>query len=172
MVGDWRHLSDGGAAARGGSSADACRSGAPSARAAGWRGRGGGGPSNIFRDLVERSLRGEEAQIPPRSMDWVYSKDAALGTVLALRARGLTSRVFNISMGRIYGPQEIIDTLKQVIPGARVRIETPRGTEISVTEMERPTDLSRARAELGYVPKFDMGAAIRDYVGWYRARGL
>jgi len=137
-----------------------------------WRGRGGGGPSNIFRDLVERSLRGEEAQIPPRSMDWVYSKDAALGTVLALRARGLTSRVFNISMGRIYGPQEIIDTLKQVIPGARVRIETPRGTEISVTEMERPTDLSRARAELGYVPKFDMGAAIRDYVGWYRARGL
>ena len=133
-----------------------------------WRGRGGGGPSNIFRDLVERSLRGEEAQIPPRNMDWVYSKDAGAGAVLALKVRGLTSRVFNITMGRVYSAEQMIDAVKRVIPGARIRVETPPGTEISVTEMEHPTDLSRSRAELGYAPKYDMEAAVRDYVEWYR----
>ena len=68
-----------------------------------WRGRGGGGPSNIFRELVERSIRGEEATVPPSTMDWVYSKDAAAGAVLALTARGLIDRVFNISMGQVWG---------------------------------------------------------------------
>ena len=135
-----------------------------------WRGRGGGGPSNIFRDLVERAIRGEEATLPPSSMDWVYSKDAAAGAVLAVKARGLKSRVFNISMGRVSSAQEIIDAVKQVIPEARVRIETPAGTELSVRQTVRPTDLSRSRGELGYVPKYDLTGAIRDYVAWYRAR--
>ena len=135
-----------------------------------WRGRGGGGPSNIFRELVERSLRGEEATVPPSTMDWVYSKDAAAGAVLALKASGLTSRVFNVSMGRVWDPKELIEAVKQVISGARIRIGTDRGTAVSVQEMSRPADISRARAQLGYAPRYDMAAAVRDYVEWYRAR--
>ena len=133
-----------------------------------WRGRGGGGPSNIFRELVERSLRGEEATFPPRSMDWVYSKDAALGAVLALKAKGLKSRVFNITMGRVYTPDEVVAAVRQVIPGARVRIELPEGTAVSVFDAERPADLSRATVELGYSPKYDLVGAIRDYVEWHK----
>lgn len=135
-----------------------------------WRGRGGGGPSNIFREMVEQSIRGEEATVPPRTMEWVYSRDAAAGTVLALKARGLTSRVFNIGMGRVYSAEQMIASLKKVIPGARVRTEVPGGTEVSVLNMDLPMDLSRSRAELGYEPKYDMPASIRDYVEWYRAR--
>jgi nucleoside-diphosphate-sugar epimerase len=135
-----------------------------------WRGRGGGGPSNIFREMVERSIRGEEATIPPRTMEWVYSKDAAAGTVLALQARDLRSRVFNLGMGRVYGPQEMIATVKQVIPGARVRTAPPGAAEVAVQNMDLPMDLSRSKAELGYAPKYDMAAAVRDYVEWYRAR--
>lgn len=135
-----------------------------------WRGRGGGGPSNLFRDLVEHSLRGEEATFPPRSMDWVYSKDAALGAVLALKVKGLTSRVFNISMGRPYKPEEVVAALKQVIPGARVRLEVPQEAAASVFDTEHAADIGRATRELGYSPRYDMAGAIRDYVDWYRNR--
>ena len=135
-----------------------------------WRGRGGGGPSNIFREMVERSIRGEEATIPPRTMEWVYSKDAAAGTVLALKARDLRSRVFNLGMGRVYGPQEMIATVTQVIPGARVRTAPPGAAEVAVQNMDLPMDLTRSRVELGYDPRYDMAAAVRDYVEWYRAR--
>ena len=134
-----------------------------------WRGRGGGGPSNIFREMVERSLRGEEATVPPRTMDWVYSKDAARGTLLALSAKGLRSRVFNIAMGRAYSPEEIIAAVKRVIPGARIRIQAPAASATSVQSVEHAADLGRATAELGYEPKYDMAGAIRDYVEWYRA---
>jgi nucleoside-diphosphate-sugar epimerase len=135
-----------------------------------WRGRGGGGPSNIFREMVEHSIRGEEATIPPRTMEWVYSKDAAAGTVLALRARDLRSRVFNLGMGRVYSAPEMIAAVKEVIPGARIRTAPPGAAEVAVQNMDLPMDLSRSKEELGYEPRYDIPAAVRDYAEWYRSR--
>ncbi|MCG6876320.1 MAG: NAD(P)-dependent oxidoreductase [Betaproteobacteria bacterium] len=134
-----------------------------------WRGTGGGGPSNIFRAAVEGALRGEEASVPPGAMDWVYSKDAAAGAVLALNASHLESRVFNIAMGRLYDGEEMAAAVREVIPNARIRVETPPGTAVAVQPMAGAVDLSRSRAELGYEPAYDMAAAVRDYVSWYRA---
>ena len=39
--------------------------------------------------------------VPAGAMEWVYAKDAAQGTVLALQAKDLRSRVFNITMGKV-----------------------------------------------------------------------
>jgi nucleoside-diphosphate-sugar epimerase len=135
-----------------------------------WRGPGGGGPSHIFRAAVESALRGEEASVPPGAMDWVYSKDAAAGAVLALNASRLESRVFNIAMGRLYTGEEMAGAVREVIPGARIRVATPPGTAVSVQPMAAAVDLSRSQAELGYAPAYDMVAAVRDYVAWYRSR--
>jgi len=135
-----------------------------------WRGPGGGGPSNIFRAAVEGALRDEEASVPPGAMDWVYSKDAAAGAVLALNASSLKSRVFNIAMGRLYTGEQMAAAVKAVIPSARIRVATPPGTAVSVQPMAAAVDLSRSRAELGYEPAYDMAAAVRDYVAWYQAR--
>lgn len=135
-----------------------------------WRGRGGGGPSNIFRAVVEGALRDEEASVPPGAMDWVYSKDAAAGAVRALNAKSLASRVFNIAMGRLYTGEEMAAAVRAVIPGARIRIETPPGAAVSVQPMAGAVNLDRARAELGYEPAYDMAAAVRDYVAWFQSR--
>jgi len=134
-----------------------------------WSGRGGGGPSNIFRDAVLRALRGEEAVVPPNGLEWVYSKDAAQGTLLALRARDLGSRVFNISMGRVCQPEELAAALKAAIPGARLRIDTPPGTAISLPA-SRPGDLTRARKLLGYEPRYGIPEAIGDMIEWLRRK--
>jgi nucleoside-diphosphate-sugar epimerase len=134
-----------------------------------WRGRGGGGgPSNIFRDLIEGSLGGKESVLPRRKMEWVYSKDAALGACLALRARGLKSRVFNIGSGQILTPEEVAATVTRVIPSARIRIE-PLDPNAPKTDVDEPLDLTRSHSELGYSPKYDLEASVRDYVSWYQA---
>ena len=54
-----------------------------------WSGAGGGGPSNIIREAMRNALAGKEAIVPPGAMEWVYSKDAARGTVMALDAKDL-----------------------------------------------------------------------------------
>lgn len=135
-----------------------------------WRGAGGGGPSNALREAVEAALRGEEAAIPAAGLEWVYSKDAARGTVLALRAGALASRVFNITMGYVCGPDELAAAIKAAVPGARVRIATPAASAPSMPDMVRTSDPGLARDVLGFTPEYRMPDAVRDLVDWYRAR--
>jgi len=132
-----------------------------------WRGRGGGRLSLLLRRVLETALAGEEATLPSTLMvEFVYSKDAALGAVLACHAEGLESRVFNIGMGRVYTPQEIARMVEEAIPGARIRVVEREG--------RRPAgpigamDLTRSRQELGYQPRYDMKEAIADYVATWR----
>ena len=133
-----------------------------------WRGRGGGGPSNMFRELIERSLRGEETALPRRAMEWVYSKDAAAGTVLALKAGELQSRVFSISMGRVYRAEEVAETVRRVIPAARIQLQEVTEAGSAFPEVHDPLDLTRSRVQLGYEPRYTLEGAVRDYVEWYQ----
>ena len=115
-------------------------------------------------------MSGSETAVPAGAMEWVYSKDAANGTVLALKADELGSRVFNITMGKLVRPQELADALQTVVPGAKVRIETPAGTAVSLPDMIASSDLSRAQSVLGYKPQFDLVDALRDMAAWMRDR--
>lgn len=133
-----------------------------------WRGRGGGGgPSQTFRELVERSLAGQVVGLRRRRMEWLYSKDAAAAAVLALRAKDLASRVFNVGSGQVVAAEDVAAAVTRAIPGARIRLDPP-DPAAPLADTEHPLDLSRARAELGYAPRYDLEAAVADYVGWYR----
>ena len=134
-----------------------------------WRGHGGGGgPSTAFRAALDRTLAGEPAVVPARTLEWLYVKDAARAVLLALGAEGLRNRVFNIGMGRVHTPEDMVAAIIEVLPGTRVEIEPlPAGSPD--TEPIPPLDLQRSRRELGYEPAFDMVRAIGDYVDWARA---
>ena len=86
-----------------------------------------------------------------------------------MRARDLGSRVFNITMGRVCQPDELAAALKAAIPGARLRIDTPPGTAISLPG-SRPGDLTRARKLLGYEPRYGIPEAIGDMIEWLRRK--
>ncbi len=134
-----------------------------------WSGKGGGGPSNFFRDAVLNAMAGTEATVPAGAMEWVYAKDAANGTVLALRAGELKSRVFNITMGKVTPPQDFVRALQAAIPGAKVRIADPPAAGQSLMNMTHGSDLTLAQATLGYAPRFGIDEAVRDMVAWYRS---
>ncbi len=136
-----------------------------------WGGAGGGGPNNVIRDAVRRALAGEEAMLPAGAMEWVYSKDAALGTVLALEAKALGSGVFNITMGSLTRPEDAAAALRAAIPGAKVHIETPTATAVAMPDMTRVSDLTLARDVLGFVPRYTMADGMRDLVAWTKAQG-
>ena len=134
-----------------------------------WSGRGGGGPSNVFRSAILNALRGQEAVVPAGAMEWVYVKDAAQGTALALKAKDLKSRIFNVTMGGVTPPQAFAAAITAVLPGARVRIETPAAAGASLMDMGHGSDLTLAREVLGYAPRFAITDAVRDMVEWFRA---
>ncbi|MDA4111892.1 MAG: NAD(P)-dependent oxidoreductase, partial [Thaumarchaeota archaeon] len=92
-----------------------------------WSGPGGGGPTTMIKQLIEKSLRGEPATVGSRVIEYVYSKDAARGTVLALEAKSPVSRIYNISMGKIYKPEEIASIVSRLAPNSKISIEESSG---------------------------------------------
>jgi nucleoside-diphosphate-sugar epimerase len=133
-----------------------------------WKGAGGGEPSNVFRRVLRSAIAGEVVSIPSTSSEWVYSKDAAAGTVLALRAPKLETGVFNLTMGRVVTPQDFADALTSAIPGVEFRIEAPRPG--APAARRKPAEIALARKVLGYEPKYGLPEAIRDYAAWYQDR--
>ena len=135
-----------------------------------WGGPGGGGPSGIFRALVEAAVDGREVIVPGTAMEWVYSKDAAAATVLAVDAAALDGAVFNVTMGRLFTPEDLADEVRRAFPGVRLRIEArPEGSTWSGGDW-KPADIGRARRVLGYEPRFPMPRLLADYADWYRER--
>ncbi|MSQ72825.1 MAG: NAD(P)-dependent oxidoreductase [Betaproteobacteria bacterium] len=133
-----------------------------------WGGKGGGGPSNVVRDALLNVLGGKEAIVPANGLEWVYSKDAAMGTVLALRAAALGSGVFNITMGYVCPPEELSDAIKAAVPGARVRIEVPQADAVALPQMKAGSDPGLSRDILGFAPKYPMREAVAELADWIR----
>jgi nucleoside-diphosphate-sugar epimerase len=127
-----------------------------------WSGAGGGGPSNVFLTLIRHVMQGQEGVVPAATLEWVYSKDAAAGTVLALKAQALKHRVFNLTMGTLTSPEELASAVKAVFPEARLRIAKPADGSPALSNMTRPASLRRAQEGLGYSPHFPITAAVRD----------
>jgi nucleoside-diphosphate-sugar epimerase len=133
-----------------------------------WSGAGGGGPSNIVREALRNALAGREAVVPPGAMEWVYSKDAARGTVLALDAKDLGSGVFNITMGALTTPGEFAYAIGAVVPGAKVKFDAPPSARVALTNRSEHADLARAKRHLGYEPQFPLQAAVKDLAQWMK----
>jgi nucleoside-diphosphate-sugar epimerase len=133
-----------------------------------WSGAGGGGPSNIIREAMRSALAGKEAIVPPGAMEWVYSKDAARGTVMALDAKDLGSRVFNITMGAMTTPAEMAEAIQAVVPGARVKFEAPASAAVSLANRDSHADLSRSKRYLEFEPEFRLREAVKDLAEWMR----
>jgi nucleoside-diphosphate-sugar epimerase len=133
-----------------------------------WSGAGGGGPSNVIREAMRNALAGKEATVPPGVMEWVYSKDAARGTVMALDAKDLGSRVFNLTMGAMTTPSEMAAAIGAVVPGAKVKFEAPAGTGVSLSNRDHHADLARAKRTLGFEPQFKLQDAVKDLAEWMR----
>lgn len=111
-----------------------------------WSGSGGGGPSNVIREAMRNALAGREAVLPPGAMEWVYSKDAARGTVMALDAKDLGPRVFNITMGSLTTSNEMASALQAVVADAKVKFDKPAGIGAGLSNRDSRADLTLRKA--------------------------
>jgi nucleoside-diphosphate-sugar epimerase len=134
-----------------------------------WNGAGGGGPSNMVRDAMRQAMAGEEVVLPATAQEWVYSKDAARGTVLALRAKDLGTRIFNITMGALTTPEEMAAAIGAAFPGAKVKLATPQTSALSMSNARRNANLTRSKSVIGYEPQYKLVDAVKDQADWMKA---
>ncbi len=102
-----------------------------------------------------------------QSLDWTHVEDTAEGVTLLLEAEGMAGESVNISSGTAHEHGDIIAAVSRHL-GRDPGVSIAPGPFV---ERGAPLDISKARARLGFAPRF---ARIEDGIGsyhdWLRSR--
>jgi nucleoside-diphosphate-sugar epimerase len=118
-------------------------------------------PFNHIPPYISAVLRGEQ---PPTlhagdGGDRCYAPDAGRAIALLMTAPILRHDTYNVSSGRPYTNRELADALEAITPGLPLDALPggEQGPQLEITRLQRDT---------GLAPRFDMAAAVADYVAW------
>lgn len=121
---------------------------------------GGGNVGMDMYAMLQAALAGRPAPIGPGiadANDFVYVKDIAQGLRLLTHTMSLPHQAYNLGTGVAATIEDIQRGLQRVLGDVRFTRE--------VSSRPRPAlDISRARKDLGYAPRFDVEAGLRDFL--------
>ncbi|MEZ6115681.1 MAG: GDP-mannose 4,6-dehydratase [Pirellulaceae bacterium] len=96
--------------------------------------------------------------------DFTHVTDFCRGLLSALETRGIDGQCFNLGHGNPVVLSDLIGLLENAIGRtAVVHHQAARPEDLDITF----ADLERARKTLGFEPRIDIEAGIREYVDWF-----
>ncbi len=122
-------------------------------------------PFNPVPPYVSAVLRGDRpaALHAEDGGDWCYAPDTGRGIALLMTAQTLRYDTYNVSSGRPYTNRELADALQTTVPGLRLDVLPGRR---GGPGNDPYLDITRLTGDTGFTPRFDLAAAIADYVAW------
>lgn len=133
------------------------------------------GAFSIYGRFIENAMAGVPLSIPKGGEerdDVIYVDDVAQGCLLAVTHPKPNYQEYNISrcVGTTLG--QFADAVKHFYPDADIRIGPGLDFYEAGVKYAGVLDNRRAREDLGFVPKFDLLAAVGDYIAETKALGL
>jgi UDP-glucose 4-epimerase len=121
--------------------------------------------AKLFESLLVSAVNKIALKVHASSVaadEYIYVKD--LGRAIALAALGSTDSpdfIFNVGTGRKVTARELCRSVRRVVPGARLSVET---VEAEPTSPLAPLDVALIRKTFSFVPEFDLIAGLTDYI--------
>jgi UDP-glucose 4-epimerase len=128
------------------------------------------------RTFIEAALRGEAFHQPDGAslaVDQVYITDTVAGIILALDKDRHRFASYNIATGAAPTIADTAAAVNRAIPGARITVGDNgpyRHGGVVLSSTKGALDISRAVAELGYRPQYDIDRGIAATIAATRAR--
>jgi UDP-glucose 4-epimerase len=121
--------------------------------------------------LVEKAVKGEKGFIKngaDQLSDKTYIDDLVCGVQLALSSKKTRHRTFNIASGQLTTLGQMVEMIGKIVPGAQIIVGP--GLLDNSDRVKLPQkgalDITRAREELGYKPRYDLEKGLRAYIEW------
>ena len=133
------------------------------------------GKVSILSQILESAAAGVPVSIPrggDQGDDMVYVEDVAAGVVQAVLAERLDHDTYNVASGRVSTLHDFAAAVRATFPDAVIEIGPGLDYLQMGVDYYSVFDLSRARADFGYEPQFDLAAGVRHYVETMRRLGL
>jgi UDP-glucose 4-epimerase len=129
----------------------------------------------IVDRLINNALAGKPIQIAggaDAKEEWCYNKDCARGAVLACLAENPRFKQYHMGTGQAHSMQEVVDAVRQVIPNTQVNFGSSADYYGVGFMYNYILDITRAREDLGYEPKYYLPEGIKDYVHTMKSFGI
>jgi nucleoside-diphosphate-sugar epimerase len=131
---------------------------------------------NPISMILAKVMKGEPFESPnggDHPIAYTYVKDLVNAAFLAFTAQNLKHRVFNIDSGEIVTVKKIIEVIRKAFPDATIEIGSGYMPQIvRQAPIRGPGDLTRARKELRYEPKYPVTRGIEEFINWLRKQQL
>lgn len=118
-----------------------------------------------IKAMVENAVAGKPVDLPHVPEDsrghTVYSKDVGEAACLVHLAPSLKHSIYNVSDGGDPTMAEVAGVVRELVPGAGIRLGSPLGSVFSGVSMER------MKEEFGFVPR-DLKRGIGAYIEWLK----
>ena len=133
------------------------------------------GKMSLRSRLVEDPVAGKPVRLErggDQLDDIIYVDDVAESLVLAATAKRLNHATYNIGSGKGQTLRQLADAVRAAVPEADIEVGpglNPMGFDVHYYAI---LDISRARDDLGYAPRFGLAEGVRDYVRSLRGINL
>lgn len=132
------------------------------------------GPRRTTDCLIRTMITDAQAGRPTRAdfgrdfpRQYVHVGDAAAALVLALDRPSLPRRIYTVTGGTCLTLGQIADVVRAQFPQADISLGA--GAD-PLDDVQHEFDISAAARDLGYAPRYDLAAGIRDYAAWLAGR--
>jgi UDP-glucose 4-epimerase len=95
------------------------------------------------------------------------------GICRAYRVAKFRHTAYNIACGRSYTVAEVVDVLRRVAPEVEVSVGSGQWDDdpYQALNLRGPLDITRAREDLRYAPRYALAEGLTAYIAWWRAAG-
>jgi len=119
--------------------------------------------------LIDAALAGRPLRLPKGGdfrVDHVYIADVVQGILKALDVPTTPSDAYHVATGEAPSLTEIVAIVRELVPGAELAIGPGHYAFADGVEPVRKgaLDISRARSELGYAPRYDIRSGLAAYL--------
>jgi UDP-glucose 4-epimerase len=130
-----------------------------------WSGSSGG---QKMHNLLGAGLDGKRARIASSETmanEYIYAKDIGRAVDLAATVALPKQTVFNIGNGTVTPFEEVLAAVKALCPGLSYEVEPGEPPHSKLV----PLDISAAKRDLGWEPRFTIATAFADYLAELKA---
>jgi nucleoside-diphosphate-sugar epimerase len=131
------------------------------------------GPGGLFARFIRKAALNIPVTIakgdadPVRGNGYAYIEDISNLIVKACEAPTTKTRVFNAIEG-IYTNRQVIETIRNINPQARVTIGESVESEVFKNTRPALLDATKVRIELGWKPKYSLEEGLRKFFNYFR----
>jgi len=122
-----------------------------------------------IQNMVENAIAGKPTDLSGiyggNKSPYVYVRDCAKAISLVHLTPSLKYGIYNISDGESHSLADFAQAIKEVIPGAQIKL----GEKRPPGYMELPPmSIDRIKSDVGFTPYYDFKRAVRAYIEWVR----